>query len=88
MHGDTMSYAESFDEALAGLFADQPVRRAAGDSVVHSITTLGEQLDAAFTAYLNALADRQFDTAAQQLQRLSELIRAAREADDRTNRSE
>jgi hypothetical protein len=77
MHGDTMSYAESFDAALDGLFADRPA--ASSDTGLRKLsgTGLGRQLGEAFDAYLDALGNREFDAAAAQLRRLSELVERA-----------
>ncbi len=74
MHGDNMSYAESFDEALQGLFEEQPQVQTEGISPIGTIGEIGEQLNEAFNAYLKALGEKQFEEAAAQLQRLSDLI--------------
>jgi uncharacterized membrane protein (UPF0182 family) len=83
MHGDTMSYAESFDAALSGLFEgeyavskEEPLGRM-------TVPGLGKQLDEAFSAYLDALGKREFDAAARHLERLSRLIETAATAQDR-----
>lgn len=72
MHGDTMSYAERFDQALARLFGERPAQA----DVPGGLATgeLGQRLDQAFNAYLEALGNKEFDRAASQLQRLSDLI--------------
>jgi uncharacterized membrane protein (UPF0182 family) len=71
MHGDNMSYAETLDEALAGLFSDRPpaAQRTAGDR-----RTLGRRANAAFTRYLDAQGDARFDDAAQALGDLQRLL--------------
>jgi hypothetical protein len=74
MHGDTMSYAESFEAALSGLFADRPSGLADGGLQALSGSELGQQLGQAFDAYLDALGNREFDAAATQLRKLSELV--------------
>lgn len=78
MHDDNMSYAESFDVALEGLFADQPRAWQAGAlQELTSVHELGKQLNDAFSAWLEALGKRRFEAAADQLKRLSELIEQA-----------
>ncbi len=83
MHGDNMSYAESFDAALQGLFEEHPP--APAGAVVPGVTLgeLGEQLNQAFNAYLKALGDKLFEEAGKQLKRLSELIERARQEANR-----
>ncbi len=77
MHGDTMSYAENFDAALAGLFKapSRGVSEIAPQNL--SIKALGQQLNQTFNAYLQALGNKQFDAAAVQLKKLSDLISSA-----------
>jgi hypothetical protein len=83
MHGDNMSYAENFDAALNGLFEDRPPGPQAGvQRAPSSVRELGIQLNAAFSAWLEALGKRQFDAAAEQLNRLSELIDRASNAQE------
>jgi uncharacterized membrane protein (UPF0182 family) len=74
MHGDNMSYAESFDGALRGLFKDR--QPGPESDALHGMTVpvLGKQLNAAFNAWLEALGKREFAVAAEQLERLGELI--------------
>jgi hypothetical protein len=73
MHGDAMSYAPTFDAALAGLFEDVPwqpgtvVGAALGES-------LGRQANAAFEGYLGALGAQRFEEASRQLERLRDLL--------------
>lgn len=77
MHGDRMSYAESFDEALMGLFKDRPPRVAGTPRQAAPGGVPGAALKQAFDAYLEALGEKDFDAAADQLKRLSELVEAA-----------
>jgi uncharacterized membrane protein (UPF0182 family) len=71
MHGDNMSYAESFDKALQGLF-----KPGAGEpSVEVPLEGLGRQANQAFEAYLQALGEKRFDDAAAQLKRLQTLLK-------------
>lgn len=77
MHGDTMSYAENFDAALAGLLKapSRGMPETAPQNL--SIRALGQQLNQAFNAYLHALGNKKFDAASVQLKKLSDLIRSA-----------
>lgn len=84
MHQDRLSYAETFDEALAGLFDEQQERRAATtpgrigrpapETAPRQSRQLIRQAGAAFDAYLKALGDRQFDAAARSLSDLEKLL--------------
>ena len=75
MHGDTMSYAETFDQALNGLFTGEPARPAGAAAGESSFPELGRQTSEAFEAYLKALGEHRFDDSAKQLERLRELIK-------------
>jgi uncharacterized membrane protein (UPF0182 family) len=70
MHGDNMSYAESFDQALQGLFENRTPEVAAQVP----LADIGKQANDAFKAYLKALGEQKFQEASQHLQRLSELL--------------
>jgi uncharacterized membrane protein (UPF0182 family) len=73
MHGDTMSYAPTFDEALAGLF--ESVRWQPGKAVSAAPgESLGRQANEAFEAYLTALGAQRFEEASRQLERLRDLL--------------
>jgi uncharacterized membrane protein (UPF0182 family) len=72
MQGDNLSYAETFEAALAGLFGDQPEAVA---TTGESLAELASQAEAAFTRYLSALGERQFEAAAEALARLQVLLR-------------
>jgi uncharacterized membrane protein (UPF0182 family) len=85
MHGDTMSYAENLDGALRGLFGELPAGGPSETALQGKLAQdLGPALDEAFNAYLDALGDKEFDAAAKQLKRLSELIEQAAGAGQRT----
>jgi hypothetical protein len=75
MHGDNMSYAESFDKALDGLFSKQAPVLAATAPGSLSAVELGRQINQAFEAYLSALGEQRFADSARQLERLRDLIR-------------
>lgn len=83
MHGDNMSYAESFDAALAGLFEGEPEGRA-----LTAVSGLGNRANAAFEAYLQALGEQRFDAAAEALARLRDLLKRLAELDAAKDRVE
>ncbi len=75
MHNDNLSYAETFEEALAGLFGDGGPSAAAredtpDDGAGGSRDELIRRAGAAFEAYLGALGDKKFDEAARALEDL------------------
>ncbi len=74
MQGDTLSYAETFEEALLGLFADEPIAMQAKPSNDGSMAELARAARSAFDAYLAALGEQRFLDAAKQLQVLSEVL--------------
>ncbi len=74
MHGDNMSYAESFDEALAGLLGDEAdvAARAPGPAAAPAtqVARIARQASQAFDNYLAAVGDGEFDRAAGALETL------------------
>ena len=74
MQGDTLSYAETFEEALLGLFADEPSAVPAKRSSDASMVELASTARGAFDAYLAALGEQRFVDAARQLEVLSEVL--------------
>jgi len=76
MHGDNMSYAESFDEALEGLLDQAP----AADRAITTATTPGglretlARAQAAFEDYLEAHGEGRFEDAAEALGRLQSAL--------------
>jgi uncharacterized membrane protein (UPF0182 family) len=77
MHDDRLSYGETFDEALQGLFGEgkrqtpSPKPRAASGDTVRGLV---QQASEAFDGYLQALSDRAFDKANQHLKTLSSTL--------------
>jgi uncharacterized membrane protein (UPF0182 family) len=72
MHGDTLSYAESFDQALQGLFKGAP---SGGQEILEgSLQTLAKQAQEAFKAYLRLQGEQRFKAAARELQRLRDIL--------------
>jgi len=71
MQGDSLSYAETFDEALLGLFEK---RNPGGLNEQGSTTELAIDARRAFDSYLEALGDKRFSDASEQLELLSAIL--------------
>jgi hypothetical protein len=72
MHGDDLSYAETFDDALAGLFGpEQPTAAGLG---TRSLRQLASAANAAFERYLGAQGEGRFRDAADALTELQSLL--------------
>jgi uncharacterized membrane protein (UPF0182 family) len=77
MHNDRLSYAETFDEALEGLFTGEVIR---GDQerpmtlTDTSLRALIEQANQAFEDYLDQMQQKKFDEAARSLQKLENAL--------------
>lgn len=75
MHGDTLSYAETFDKALQDLFGDNVdeavPRPSAGED---SLQALARQANAAFRNYLRLQAEGEFEKAAGEFGTLQALL--------------
>jgi hypothetical protein len=80
MHGDTLSYAETFAEALAGLFEKQLVEATAGDETVVELVAAAQR---AFRQYLQLQGEGEFENAAIELRRLNNLLASLRAAASR-----
>ena len=78
MHGDKLSYAETFDEALLGLLMPGSGNRQLDAG---SAGNVASQAQAAFDGYLQALGAREFEEAARQLALLSSLLEKLVETD-------
>ena len=81
MHGDTMSYADTLEEALAGLFdgaAPDLALASAGAAPrpegADSLSALARQANTAFESYLEQLAQQRFESAGRELQTLRDLL--------------
>jgi uncharacterized membrane protein (UPF0182 family) len=78
MHGDDLSYAETFEEALEGLF-DRDARPAPDSSLAAGApTTTAEQArlaNEAFEQYLQLQSEGRFAEAGGELERLRDLLR-------------
>jgi hypothetical protein len=82
MHGDRLSYAESFDKALRGLI--EPVSEAPpitpSDSVAgQAMDDLIRRANEAFENYLRLLGEKRFGEAAEQLKMLQEALSQMRQ---------
>jgi uncharacterized membrane protein (UPF0182 family) len=76
MHGDTLSYANTFEEALEGLFTGGEADLAAKDmGIGHSAGELATQANESFENYLRLQNEQQFDQAARELRRLRDVLR-------------
>jgi uncharacterized membrane protein (UPF0182 family) len=71
MHGDNLSYAETFDAALMGLFEKGMLRDGASPASAKSAALLAK---AAFESYLAALGAGEFEAAAEHLRALRDLL--------------
>ena len=74
MHGDRMSYADTFSEALAGLVSGAPGRLPGGPALGAG-DSHARRANEAFDAYLRALGDKRFEDAARELQSLQRALR-------------
>ena len=73
MHGDRISYAENFDDALSGLFEESI--GAVELDLQGDTQSLAKDANKAFENYLRLQAEEQFEQAARELQRLSDLLK-------------
>lgn len=75
MHGDRLSYAETFEDAVRGLFEDlsEDVEDDVSPGVL-GIEQLIQQADQAFEDYIRHTGNKEFDMASQALRELEEAI--------------
>lgn len=86
MHGENMSYAKTFDEALNGLFAGTPVIQKASapenkgtQTPSTQAPTIQNQIKAAndaFNNYLRLSGEKKFTEAARELERLQQSLQS------------
>ncbi len=74
MHGDRLSYAETFEQALEGLVGERKPRMLAEDATAQPVNRLIKEANEAFESYLNALGARAFDRASEHLKTLSDVL--------------
>ncbi len=74
MHNDRLSYAESFDKALAGIFeeGEAPVPVAIGEAA--GMDDLIQRANTAFEDYLRYIGEKQFDLSSQALGELQQIL--------------
>lgn len=98
MHNDDLSYAESFDEALQGLFGDEAIVADEADTPDEAmvqtqtgalqevesgnIQSLIESANQAFEDYLRYTGDKQFQNASEALDRLEDLLNELSQQND------
>ena len=71
MHGDDMSYAENFDEALMGLLSGQT---SAAGVAREDLRAVAGRANDAFERYLKAQGDSRFEDAAAAIKELQQLL--------------
>ena len=80
MHGENMSYAKTFDEALNGLFGKSvPIQKVTqkGDTTKIVMPTMQNQIKAAneaFNNYLKFIGDKKFNESAKELEKLQQTL--------------
>jgi uncharacterized membrane protein (UPF0182 family) len=80
MHGENMSYAKTFDDALNGLFGKSvPTQKISpkGDTTNIVIPTMQNQIKAAneaFNNYLKFIGDKKFNESAKELEKLQQTL--------------
>ncbi|MFO7867188.1 MAG: UPF0182 family protein [Candidatus Aminicenantes bacterium] len=78
MHGDNLSYAETFEKALQGLFdktiPEQALPQEAPAEAAAPLDTLIQDADRAFNDYLRLLGEKRFGEAGQALDRLQNAL--------------
>ncbi len=82
MHDDNLSYGETFEEALTGLFEDRPQSRLETTEAPRSRAGAKDLIlraNEAFNAYLRLQGEGEFSKAAAELQNLSDALKALNE---------
>jgi uncharacterized membrane protein (UPF0182 family) len=75
MHNDNLSYAESFDEALKGLYSGEKLERELRPIPTDaSVNELIQQANTAFENYLQSLGQKDFSGASEELERLQQTL--------------
>ncbi|MFO7974692.1 MAG: UPF0182 family protein [Candidatus Hydrogenedentota bacterium] len=83
MHGDRLSYAETFDKALEGLFAETvPAVDTAAPAGQSTLKQLITQANQHFNDYLAAMGESRFDSASEALERLRGTLEQMSELQD------
>ena len=74
MHNDDLSYAETFDEAIQGLFEEEEESRRALPAQAQSSAELARRANSAFEAYLRLQGEGEFREAAEELETLQDTL--------------
>jgi hypothetical protein len=88
MHGDNLSYAETFEAALEGLFDDAPESTEAQTQTTHgpaSLSELAHSANEVFERYVRLQGEGRFSEAGSELERLRLILRSI---DSRAERDE
>ncbi len=91
MHNDNLSYAETFDEALAGLYeeGEQSIQATSGETVEprapQTIRQLIDKANAAFENYLESMQRKKFNDAAVALEDLQHSLQQLSDSKDQEN---
>lgn len=74
MHNDKLSYAETFDEALEGIFGEAPAPAAVVEGTIMSERTLIQDAQQAFDNYINATGAGRLEDAGRALEQLKRAL--------------
>ncbi len=81
MHNDKLSYAETFDEALQGLFKEGKQKLPTVEAATGTMSELARQAQQAFDDYRRLQGDGEFEKAGQALERLRKVLQQMNQAD-------
>ena len=89
MHNDNLSYAESFDEALKGIYGE-PVKKVPGKEAKQTVTKNQRELiqsaNKALKEYLQYTGEQKFDEAAKSLSTLKEILEKLEQQGNQSSR--
>jgi len=77
MHNDQLSYAETFSEALTGLFGEKAAAAKAGISPAEKTLTVNQwvqQANEAYNTYLQSVGNKEYQRAADAMEKLQEAL--------------
>lgn len=77
MHNDKLSYGESFEEALQGVFGEKKTKPAgvkASTTPGHSVDELIQSANRSFDEYLKAMGEKRYGAATDSLQQLESIL--------------
>lgn len=92
MHNDQLSYAETFEQALKGLYGEppgpkRPPGQEAGAALDRSVKQLVRKAATAFDQYVEALSEKRFQEAGQSLETLSQTLQELRTSAQQNEKS-